>query len=65
MINILKRGVQAVKTKIEERKRLPDENKLSWLDKMILLLTCVTSYTLTGKAVSYIEGKLLNNNTEN
>lgn len=61
MINILKRGVQAVKSKIEERKRLPDEDKLSWLDKMIMLLTCVTSYTLTSKVVPYIEGKLLDN----
>lgn len=59
ILSIVMRGVQALKTKIERRKRLPKVLQLTVVDKLILLLTCASSYHLTGKIVPMIEGRLL------
>ena len=58
ILSIVMRGVRAVKTKIEQRKRLPKQFELTLVDRLILLLTGVTSYHLTGKVICAIEGTL-------
>lgn len=62
MLNILslvRYGACAMKSKMDRRKRLPKERKLTWLDKTIVLLSGVLGYSFASKAVPFIEGKLL------
>lgn len=60
-LSIVQRGVRTIKAKIEERKRLPEACKLSWFDKLLVLLAGVSGYYVGGKGVLYLESKFLDN----
>ena len=60
-LSIVQRGVRTIKAKIEERKRLPEACKLSWFDKLIVLLAVASGYYIGGKGVLFIERRFLYN----
>lgn len=61
VFSIVRGGVRAVKTRMDERKRLPDECKLTWLDKVLVLLAVASGYYIGGKGVLFIERRFLYN----
>lgn len=59
--SIVRHGFRSIKAKIVERKRLPEVCKLSWTDKLIVLLSVLSGYYVGGKGVLYLESKFLDN----
>ena len=58
-LSIVRRGVRTIRDKIEYRRRLPEACKLSWTDKLIVLLSVLSGYYVGGKGVLYLESKFL------